>query len=164
RANHGVLIEEETTSVMTELILNERMEKYQTESSLTKPNTNDEMDIELSEEFFMKLPRRANHGVFIEEETTSVMTELILNERMEKYQTESSLAKPNTNDEMDIELSEEFFMKLPSNAYYETFAEDVVDHIAKVLEMLNLIKIPNVDFHRLRMEVFPLSLADDARQ
>ncbi|GJV81494.1 reverse transcriptase domain-containing protein [Tanacetum coccineum] len=41
---------------------------------------------------------------------------------------------------------------------------DVVDHIAKVLELLNLIKIPSVDSHRLRMKVFPLSLADDARQ
>nr|GFA84384.1 hypothetical protein [Tanacetum cinerariifolium] len=40
----------------------------------------------------------------------------------------------------------------------------IVDHIAKVLELLDLIKIPCVDSHRLRMKVFPLSLADDARQ
>ncbi|GJX15172.1 retrovirus-related pol polyprotein from transposon TNT 1-94 [Tanacetum coccineum] len=40
----------------------------------------------------------------------------------------------------------------------------VVDHIAKVLEMLDLIKIPNVDSHQLRMKVFPLSLIDDAKQ
>ncbi|GKC52199.1 zinc finger, CCHC-type containing protein [Tanacetum coccineum] len=44
------------------------------------------------------------------------------------------------------------------------FDEDVVDHIAKVLELLDLIKIPGVDSHRLRMKVFHLSLADDARQ
>ncbi|GJW68904.1 ribonuclease H-like domain-containing protein [Tanacetum coccineum] len=44
------------------------------------------------------------------------------------------------------------------------FDEDVVDHIAKVLELLDLIKIPGVDSHRLRIKVFPLSLADDARQ
>ncbi|GJX97105.1 hypothetical protein Tco_0352903 [Tanacetum coccineum] len=62
---------------------------------------------------------------------------------MEKAQTGSSLAKPITNDEMNIELSEEFLMKLRSNAYCGMFDEDVVDHIAKV---------------------FPLSLADDARQ
>ncbi|GJS61791.1 hypothetical protein Tco_0656575, partial [Tanacetum coccineum] len=36
--------------------------------------------------------------------------------------------------------------------------------IAKVLELLDLIKIPGVDSHRLRMKVFPLSLVDDARQ
>ncbi|GKA03175.1 hypothetical protein Tco_0675956 [Tanacetum coccineum] len=83
---------------------------------------------------------------------------------MEKAQTESSLARPNTDYDINIELSEEFLMKLRSNAYYGTFDEDVVDHIAKVLEMLDLIKIPNVDSHRLSMKVFPLSLADDARQ
>ncbi|GJW71792.1 hypothetical protein Tco_0128709 [Tanacetum coccineum] len=44
------------------------------------------------------------------------------------------------------------------------FDEDMVDHIAKVLELLDLIKIPGVDSHQLRMKVFPLSLADDARQ
>ncbi|GKE83226.1 hypothetical protein Tco_1553226 [Tanacetum coccineum] len=44
------------------------------------------------------------------------------------------------------------------------FNEDVVDHIAKVLKILDLIKIPSMDSHRLRMKVFPLSLADDARQ
>ncbi|GKD59964.1 hypothetical protein Tco_1297473 [Tanacetum coccineum] len=92
------------------------------------------------------------------------MMEPILNERMEKAQTGSSLAKPITNDEMNIELSKEFLMKLRSNAYYGTYDEDTVDHISKVLEMLDLIKIPNVDSHRLRMKVFPLSLADDARQ
>ncbi|GKE95084.1 hypothetical protein Tco_1579939, partial [Tanacetum coccineum] len=43
------------------------------------------------------------------------------------------------------------------------FDEDVVDHISKILELLDLIKIPGVDSHRLRMKVFPLSLADDAR-
>nr|GEU83694.1 hypothetical protein [Tanacetum cinerariifolium] len=83
---------------------------------------------------------------------------------MEKAQTESRLAKPNTDDDMNIEPSEEFLMKLRSNAYYGTFDEDVVDHIVKVLEILDLIKIPNVDSHRLQMKVFPLSLADDARQ
>ncbi|GJU29496.1 hypothetical protein Tco_1173085 [Tanacetum coccineum] len=44
------------------------------------------------------------------------------------------------------------------------FDEDVVDHIDKVLELLDLIKIPRVDSHQLRMKGFPLSLADDARQ
>nr|GEV45260.1 hypothetical protein [Tanacetum cinerariifolium] len=33
-----------------------------------------------------------------------------------------------------------------------------------VLEMLDLINIPGVDSHQLRIKVFPLSLADDARQ
>ncbi|GJV45830.1 hypothetical protein Tco_1430366 [Tanacetum coccineum] len=113
---------------------------------------------------FTFVTSRANHEILIEEETTKIMTKLILNERMEKAQGESILGKPNTDDDMNIELSKEFLMELRSNAYYGTFDEDVVDHIAKVLEMLDLIKIPNVDSHRLRMKVFPLSLANDARQ
>ncbi|GKC93417.1 hypothetical protein Tco_1158859, partial [Tanacetum coccineum] len=50
------------------------------------------------------------------------------------------------------------------NAYHEWIDEDVVNHIAKVLEMIDLIYIPGVDSHQLLMKVFPLSLADDAQQ
>ncbi|GKE83626.1 hypothetical protein Tco_1557368, partial [Tanacetum coccineum] len=106
----------------------------------------------------------AKHRVLIEEDTTKLMTELILKEYMEKAQAESSIAKPNTDNDMNIELGEEFLMELRSNAYYRMFDEDVVDNIAKVLEILDLTKIPNVDTIRLRMKAFPLSLADDARQ
>ncbi|GKC36687.1 hypothetical protein Tco_1049071 [Tanacetum coccineum] len=90
------------------------------------------------------------------------MTEL--KECMEKAHAESSLAKPNTNDDMNIELSKEFLMEIRSNAYHGMFDEDVVDHIAKVLEILDLVETPCVDSHRLRIKVFPLSRADDARQ
>ncbi|GJS53104.1 hypothetical protein Tco_0626466 [Tanacetum coccineum] len=65
---------------------------------------------------------------------------------------------------MNIKLSEEFLKELRSNAYYGMFDKDVADHIAEVLEILDLIKIPNVDIYRLCMKVFPLSLADDARR
>ncbi|GJW72294.1 hypothetical protein Tco_0129211 [Tanacetum coccineum] len=90
------------------------------------------------------------------------MAELILKEYVEKAQTESNLS--NTNDNMNIELSKEFLMELKSNAYHGLFDEDVVDHIAKVIKILDLINIPGVDSHQLRMKVFPLSLADDAQQ
>ncbi|GKC01317.1 hypothetical protein Tco_0987453 [Tanacetum coccineum] len=108
--------------------------------------------------------QRTNHIILTKEDTTRIMTELILKECMEKSQAESSLAKPNTSDVTNIELSKECLMELQSNAYHGMFDEDVVDHIAKVLEMLDLIKTPYVDSHQLRMKVFPLSLADNARQ
>ncbi|GJV58107.1 hypothetical protein Tco_1459112 [Tanacetum coccineum] len=50
------------------------------------------------------------------------------------------------------------------NMYHGTHYEDVVDHIAKVLKMVDLIYVPGVDSHQLRMKVFPLSLADDAKE
>ncbi|GJU86311.1 hypothetical protein Tco_1293857 [Tanacetum coccineum] len=88
----------------------------------------------------------------------------ILKKYMENAQADSNPTETNTNDDMNIKLSKEFLMELKSNAYHEMFDEDVVDHIAKVLEILDLISIPGVDSHQLRMKVFPLSLADDARQ
>ncbi|GKC28647.1 hypothetical protein Tco_1035941 [Tanacetum coccineum] len=90
------------------------------------------------------------------------MAEPTLKEFVEKAQIESNLS--NTNDDMNVELSKEFLMELQKNTYHRRFNEDAVDHIAKVLEILDLINIPSVDTHRLRMKVFPLSLADDARQ
>ncbi|GJZ44394.1 hypothetical protein Tco_0591649, partial [Tanacetum coccineum] len=92
------------------------------------------------------------------------MAELLLNKYIEKAQTESNLSINNTNNDMNIELNKEFLTELQSNAYDGIHHEDVVDHIAMVLKMLDLINIPGVDSHRLRMKVFPLSLADDARQ
>ncbi|GKA52248.1 hypothetical protein Tco_0745444 [Tanacetum coccineum] len=83
---------------------------------------------------------------------------------MENAQAESNPTEPITNDNINFELSKEFLIELKNNAGHGMFDEDVVDHIAKVLKLLDSIKILGVDSHRLRMKVFPLSLADDARQ
>ncbi|GJZ57864.1 hypothetical protein Tco_0613358 [Tanacetum coccineum] len=69
------------------------------------------------------------------------MAEPILKKYMENAQAESNPTEPNTNDDINIELSKEFLMELKNNAYHRMFDEDVVDHIAKVLELLDLIKI-----------------------
>ncbi|GJU94845.1 hypothetical protein Tco_1319601 [Tanacetum coccineum] len=90
------------------------------------------------------------------------MAELILNENVEKAQTESNLSI--TRNDINIKLSKEFLVELRKKAYHGWIAEDVMDHIAKVLEMNDLIYIPGVDSHQLRMKIFPLSLGDDARQ
>ncbi|GJT15647.1 putative reverse transcriptase domain-containing protein [Tanacetum coccineum] len=91
------------------------------------------------------------------------MAELFLNKIMEKAQTELNLSISSTNNDTNIKLSKEFLTELQNNAYPGIHHEDVVDHIAMVLEMLDLINIPGVDSHQLRIMVFPLSLADDAR-
>ncbi|GKC02619.1 hypothetical protein Tco_0994229 [Tanacetum coccineum] len=91
-----------------------------------------------------------------------VTAELISKEYMETALTESNLS--NVSNTLNIELSKEFLTELQDNAYHRIHHEDVVDHIAMVLELLDLINIPGVDSHQLRMKIFPLSLADDARQ
>ncbi|GKD29700.1 hypothetical protein Tco_1240478 [Tanacetum coccineum] len=96
---------------------------------------------------------------------TGFLTELILRECMEKAQAEydSSLAKSMIEVNAKIKLSEEHLKELQNNAYSGLEEADVIDHIAKVLEILNSIKILNVDTDR-RMHVFPLSLTGDARK
>ncbi|GKA34960.1 hypothetical protein Tco_0721389 [Tanacetum coccineum] len=69
-----------------------------------------------------------------------------------------------TGNDINIELNKEFLEELQKNTYHGWIDEDVVNHIAKVLEMVDLIHIPGVDSHQLRMKVFPLSLTDDAWQ
>ncbi|GJY71098.1 hypothetical protein Tco_0474801 [Tanacetum coccineum] len=83
-------------------------------------------------------------------------------DNMEKAPTESNLSI--TSNDINIELNKEFLVELRKNIYHGTYNEDKVDHIAKVLEMVDLIYIPGVDSHQLRMKVFPLSLADDAKE
>nr|GEV00688.1 hypothetical protein [Tanacetum cinerariifolium] len=97
---------------------------------------------------------------------TGIMTKLILRECMEKAQAnyESSLAKPKIDINEKIKLSKEHLKELRSNAYSGSKEEDVIDHIAKVLEILDSIKIPNVDTNRLHMHVFHISLTDAARK
>ncbi|GJV65188.1 hypothetical protein Tco_1476016 [Tanacetum coccineum] len=90
------------------------------------------------------------------------MAELILNENMEKAQTESNLSI--TSNDINIELIKEFLKEPQKNAYHGWIDEDVMDHIAKVLEMIDLIYIPGVDSHQLQMKIFPLFLDDNAKQ
>ncbi|GJX49202.1 hypothetical protein Tco_0276047 [Tanacetum coccineum] len=90
------------------------------------------------------------------------MAKLISEEYIVNAQNESNLSI--TSNDINIELNNEFLVELRKSAYHGWIDEDVVNHIAKVLEMIDLLYILGVDSHQLRMKVFPLSLADDARQ
>ncbi|GJX78449.1 hypothetical protein Tco_0326598 [Tanacetum coccineum] len=57
-----------------------------------------------------------------------------------------------------------FLEELQVNAYHGWIEEDVINHIAMVLKMIDSIYIPGVDSYQLRMKIFPLSLADEAKQ
>nr|GEU63236.1 hypothetical protein [Tanacetum cinerariifolium] len=81
---------------------------------------------------------------------------------MEKAQTESHLSI--TSNYINIELIKEFLEELQINAYHGWIDEDVMNHIAMVLKMIYSIYIPGVYSHQLRMEIFPLLLADEAKQ
>ncbi|GJV18373.1 hypothetical protein Tco_1367393 [Tanacetum coccineum] len=75
------------------------------------------------------------------------MAELISKKFMKKSQADSNPTEPNTDDDIYIKLSKEFLMELKNNAYHGMFDEDVVDNIAKVLELLDLIQVPDPDLY-----------------
>ncbi|GKE98230.1 hypothetical protein Tco_0021581 [Tanacetum coccineum] len=69
-----------------------------------------------------------------------------------------------TSNDINIELNKEFLEELQMNTYHRWIDEDVINHIVMVLKMIDSIYIPGVDFHQLRMKIFPLSLANEAKQ
>nr|GEU88518.1 hypothetical protein [Tanacetum cinerariifolium] len=72
------------------------------------------------------------------------MAKLVLNEaRTEKY-----LVEPSIESIKKYELSEELLKELCSNSYNERDKEYVVGHIAKVLEVLDSIKVADEDVSR----------------
>ncbi|GJV98267.1 hypothetical protein Tco_1553519 [Tanacetum coccineum] len=89
------------------------------------------------------------------------MIETIQNENTEKAQSESNLSI--TSNDIKFDLSRKFLVELRKNMYHGTHNEEVVDHIAKVLKMVDFIYVLGVDSHQLHMKVFPLLLADDAK-
>ncbi|GJR28110.1 hypothetical protein Tco_1104342 [Tanacetum coccineum] len=92
-----------------------------------------------------------------------VMAELISEEYIVNDQNESNFSITSNN--INIEFSDEFLVELRKSVYHGWIDEDVMDHIAKVLEMIDLSTFPGLDFrHQLTNEIFPLSLADDAKQ
>ncbi|GJV13241.1 hypothetical protein Tco_1354782 [Tanacetum coccineum] len=50
------------------------------------------------------------------------------------------------------------------NAYHGWIGEDVINHIAMVLKIIDSIYIPGMDSHQLRMKIFHLLLDDEAKQ
>ncbi|GJW07997.1 hypothetical protein Tco_1570420 [Tanacetum coccineum] len=55
-------------------------------------------------------------------------------------------------NDINIELNKEFLEEIQMNAYHGWIDEDVVSYIAEVLEMVDLIYVPGVDSHQLRMK------------
>ncbi|GJW54111.1 hypothetical protein Tco_0098196 [Tanacetum coccineum] len=63
----------------------------------------------------------------------------------------------------ELKISDEFLKILQDNAFNGMDGGDVTDHIAKVLEITEWIKMPNVEKNELRLHVFSKSLSGDAK-
>ncbi|GJY89047.1 hypothetical protein Tco_0503675 [Tanacetum coccineum] len=76
---------------------------------------------------------------------------------------EQNLAEPRDESNMKFEFSKELLIELQNNTFNGRCKEDVIGHIGKVLEIVDLVKITGVDPFQLRMKAFPLSLLKDVK-
>ncbi|GJY20531.1 hypothetical protein Tco_0393097 [Tanacetum coccineum] len=63
-----------------------------------------------------------------------------------------------------FKIGDEFLKILQDNTFNGIDRGDVIDHMAKVLEIAEWIKIPNVDHNQIRLQVFSNSLSGDAKE
>ncbi|GJT89285.1 pentatricopeptide repeat-containing protein, partial [Tanacetum coccineum] len=106
---------------------------------------------------------------------------LISSEKIEEVmaviQTKTTMKKFKTNDKANYysgitsimvngkrayKLKGKFFDVLRDNAFSGTNGEDMVEHIEYFLKIVDPINLPNVNYERLRLSVFPISLAGNA--
>nr|GEV98423.1 hypothetical protein [Tanacetum cinerariifolium] len=88
------------------------------------------------------------------------MAKLLSNEA----QTEQYPAEPIIKCNEKYEFGEELLMELRCNSYSERVEEDVICHIAKILEVLDPIEVDGLDPFQLRVITFPLSLSGNANK
>ncbi|GJW08234.1 hypothetical protein Tco_1570657 [Tanacetum coccineum] len=68
------------------------------------------------------------------------------------------------NEKNAYELKGKFLDDMHNNAFNGTNGKDTVEHIEYYLKIIDPIKLPNVDHDKLRVVVFPISLAGGARR
>ncbi|GJY83351.1 hypothetical protein Tco_0496727 [Tanacetum coccineum] len=76
----------------------------------------------------------------------------------------SGITSITVNGKNAYELKGKYLDDLHNNAFSGTNGKDVVEHIEYSLKIIDPIKLPNVDHDKLRIVVFPISLAGCARR
>ncbi|GKB74433.1 hypothetical protein Tco_0935845 [Tanacetum coccineum] len=64
----------------------------------------------------------------------------------------------------ELKIGDEFLKILQDNFFNGMDGSDITDHIAKVIKIIEWIKIPNVDKNELRLHVFSKSLSGNAEK
>ncbi|GJT28677.1 hypothetical protein Tco_0908952 [Tanacetum coccineum] len=63
-----------------------------------------------------------------------------------------------------FKIGDEFLKILRDNTFNRVDKGDVIDHMAKVLEISEWIKILNVDHNQIQLHIFPISLSGHAKE
>ncbi|GJY19109.1 hypothetical protein Tco_0390600 [Tanacetum coccineum] len=89
------------------------------------------------------------------------MNEFATNDKANYY---SGITSITVNGKNAYELKGKFLDDLHNNAFSGAYGVDVVKHIEYFLKTVDPIDLPNVNHDRLRVVVFPISLAGNARK
>ncbi|GKA14050.1 hypothetical protein Tco_0693696 [Tanacetum coccineum] len=100
---------------------------------------------------------------YSEEEEVEAMTET-MEQYMSKTQTNygSGVAGPKIDNRDQFELKGQFLKELRENTFSGSDNEDANEHIEKVLEIVDLLHVPNITVDQLMLRVFPISLTGAA--
>ncbi|GJZ68196.1 hypothetical protein Tco_0631436 [Tanacetum coccineum] len=79
---------------------------------------------------------------------------------MSKTQTDygSGVARPKIDNKDQFKLKGQFLKELQENTFSGSDNEDANEHIEKVLEIVDLFHVHNIDVDQLMFQVFPISL------
>ncbi|GJT96505.1 hypothetical protein Tco_1092023 [Tanacetum coccineum] len=89
-------------------------------------------------------------------------------ETMEEYMSktranyESGVTRPKIDDKDHFELKGQFLKELRDNTFSGSYHEDANEHIEKVLEIVDLFHIPNINQDQIMIRAFPMSLTGAA--
>ncbi|GKE66674.1 hypothetical protein Tco_1520835 [Tanacetum coccineum] len=89
------------------------------------------------------------------------MEEFATNDKANYY---SGIASIMVNDKRSYDLKGKFLDDLRDNAFSGTNGEDAVEHIEYFLKIVDHINLLNVNYERLRIFVFPISLVGNASE
>ncbi|GJW23661.1 hypothetical protein Tco_0034283 [Tanacetum coccineum] len=79
----------------------------------------------------------------------------------DNVRTDYDATTHGSNKNVEFKIGDECLKLLRDNSFN---GGDVIDHTAKVLEILEWIKIPNVDQNQIRLCIFLILLSGDARE
>ncbi|GJV07134.1 hypothetical protein Tco_1344790 [Tanacetum coccineum] len=100
---------------------------------------------------------------YSEEEVAETMTET-MEQCMSKTRADygSGISRPKIDDKDHFELKGQFLKELRENTFSGSDHEDANEHIEKVLEIVNLLHIPNITQDQVMLRAFPMSLTGAA--
>nr|GEU64584.1 retrovirus-related Pol polyprotein from transposon TNT 1-94 [Tanacetum cinerariifolium] len=102
---------------------------------------------------------RVDVSLYVAIETNATMEEFVTKDRANYY---SGITSITVNGKVAYELKGKFLDDLGNNAFSGTNGEDTVEHIEYFLKIVDPIDLPNVNYERLRLAVFPISLVGNA--